>query len=155
PPEVQGILWPAARDIADFSQFDQHGRAFSKSDLQGRWSLFYFGYLQCPDICPTTLRALGRMRALMGEAGADADIPGIVFVSVDPLHDTPERIARHLGFFDEALIGLSLPPAELDALAASMGIAYAENVEASGVRTMDHTTSVIVVDPGGRAVGAL
>src|SRR5690606_31460771 len=94
PPEVQGILWPAARDTADFSQFDQHGRAFSKSDLRGRWSLFYFGYLQCPDICPTTLRALGRMRALMGEAGADADIPGVVFVSVDPLHDTPERIAR-------------------------------------------------------------
>ena len=155
PPEVQAILWPAARDIADFSHIDQHGRTFSKADLYGHWSLLYFGYLECPDICPTTVRSLSQMRALMVEAGADADIPSIVFVSVDPSRDTPERIASYLAFFDKALIGLSGPPAQLDALAASIGIAYAENVEASGVRTMDHTTSIIVVDPQGRAIAAL
>jgi protein SCO1/2 len=155
PPEVQAILWPAARDIADFSQLDQRGRTFSKADLHGHWSLLYFGYLQCPDICPTTLRSLSQMRALMVEAAADADMPSIIFVSVDPSRDTPARIASYLAFFDEALIGLSGTPADLDALAGSIGIAHAENVEATGVRTMDHTTSVIVVDPQGRAVAAL
>jgi protein SCO1/2 len=155
PPEVQAILWPAARNIADFRQFDQHGRTFTKADLYGHWSLLYFGYLQCPDICPTTLRALSRTRALMVEAGADADIPEIIFVSVDPSRDTPERIASYLAFFDKALTGLSGAPAELAVLAASVGIAYAENIEASGVRSMDHTTSVIVVDPQGRAIAAL
>ena len=155
PPEMQAILWPAPRAIADFRLLEQHGQPFSKSDLTGHWSLLYFGYLQCPDICPTTLQSLARMRALMLEAHADAEIPQIVFVSVDPSRDTPERIAGYLAFFDKALVGLSGPPAALDALADSIGIAYAENVEASGLRTMDHTTSIIVVDPQGRAVAAL
>ncbi len=155
PPEVQAILWPAPRAIADFSLLDQHGQPFSKSHLSGEWSLLYFGYLQCPDICPTTLQSLARMRALMLELDAGAEIPRIVFVSVDPSRDTPERIARYLAFFDKALVGLSGPPAALDVLAASIGIAYAENVETSGLRTMDHTTSIIVVDPRGRAVAAL
>ena len=154
-PEVQAILLPAARDIADFSLLDQHGQSFARTNFEGRWSLLYFGYLQCPDICPTTLQSLSRMRKLMIEAGQVTEIPRIVFISVDPANDTPERIARYLAFFDEELIGLSGSADQLEALTHSLGIVYAENVEANGVRSMEHTTSIIVVDPQGRAVAAL
>ena len=154
-PEVQAILWPGAREVADFSLLDQRGQTFTKDDLKGHWSLLYFGYLQCPDICPTTLQSLGKLRKLMTEAGQAADIPQMVFVSVDPKNDTPERIAGYLAFFDKELIGLSGNADQLERLANSLGIIYAEHIEPNGVRSMEHTTSVIVVDPQGRGVAAL
>lgn len=155
PPELQAILWPGARDIGEFTELDQNGQPFGIDDLKGHWSLLYFGFLQCPDICPTTLQMLSRMRSLMVEAGQDAQIPQIIFVSVDPLNDTPERVASYLAFFSEELIGLAGSPAQLEALARSVGIHYSEFIGDDGVRSMEHTTSVIVVDPQGRAVAAL
>ncbi|MBL0163799.1 MAG: SCO family protein [Xanthomonadales bacterium] len=154
-PELQAILWPAARDVADFGLLDQQGRTFRKDDLKGHWSLLYFGYLQCPDICPTTLQSLGRMRKLMVDAGQVAVIPQMIFVSVDPKNDTPDRIDAYLAFFDKQLIGLSGAADQLQLLADSLGIIYAEHVEPNGVRSMEHTTSVIVVDPQGHGVAAL
>lgn len=153
-PEVQAILWPGARDVAAFSLLDQHGKTFDKERLKGHWSLLYFGYLQCPDICPTTLQSLASIRKLMVNAGS-ADIPQMIFVSVDPKNDTPQRIDGYLAFFDKQLIGLSGDPDQLEHLAKSLGIIYAEQVEPSGVRSMEHTTSVIVVDPEVRGVAAL
>lgn len=154
-PEVQAILWPGARDVAAFTLLDQHGQTFNKDDLKGHWSLLYFGYLQCPDICPTTLQSLASMRKMMADAGSRADIPNMLFVSVDPANDTPQRIDSYLNFFDKHLIGLSGDPDQLGHLARSLGIIYAEHFEPSGVRSMEHTTSVIVVDPEGRGVAAL
>ena len=154
-PEVQAILWPGSRNVADFSLLDQRGQEFGTENLKGRWSLLYFGYLQCPDICPTTLQSLGKLRKLMVEAGQEADIPQMVFISVDPKNDTPDRIGGYLAFFDKQLIGLSGAPDQLEHLANSLGIIYAEHIEPSGVRSMEHTTSVIVVDPQGRGVAAL
>lgn len=154
-PEVQAILWPGARDVADFSLLDQRGHSFGRNDLKGHWTLLYFGYLQCPDICPTTLQSLGKLRKLMTEAGQAADIPQMVFISVDPKNDTPDRIAGYLAFFDKELIGLSGDPDQLERLANSLGIIYAEHIEPNGVRSMEHTTSVIVVNPQGRGVAAL
>ncbi|HET9033392.1 MAG TPA: SCO family protein [Dokdonella sp.] len=154
-PEVQAILWPGARDVADFKLLEQDGQAFGKSELKGHWNLLYFGYLQCPDICPTTLQSLSRMRKLMVEAGQTADIPQMIFVSVDPENDTAERITGYLAFFDKNLIGLTGEPDQLARLADSLGIIYAEHIDPNGVRSMEHTTSVIVVDPEGRGVAAL
>ncbi len=134
---------------------DQRGKTFNEENLKGRWSLLYFGYLQCPDICPTTLQSLAKLRKMMAEADQAADIPQMVFVSVDPKNDTPDRIAGYLDFFDKELIGLSGDPDQLERLANSLGIIYAEHIEPNGVRSMEHTTSVIVVDPQGRGVAAL
>ena len=154
-PEMQAILWPGARDVADFNLLDQHGRAFGKGNLEGRWSLLYFGFLQCPAICPTTLQSLSMMRKLMADAGQATELPQMIFVSVDPKNDTPERIAPYLAFFNKDLVGLSGEPNQLARLARSLGIIYVEQVEPNGMRTMGHTTSVIVVDPQGRGVAAL
>lgn len=155
PAEIQAMLWPGPRDVADFTLLDQHGAAFDTSRLRGHWSLLYFGYLQCPDVCPTTLQSLGRLRTLMAESGAAADIPQMIFVSVDPGNDTPQRIGPYLDFFDKELIGLSGDAGQLARLAASLGIIYGEHIEPNGVRSMEHTTSVIVVDAEGRGVAAL
>lgn len=155
PDELKALLWPAPREPAPFRMLDQNSKPFSQADFKGRWSLVFFGYLQCPDVCPTTLQALAGMRRLMGESGDESRLPNFVFVSIDPGHDTPARMDAWLDFFDASFVGLSGPGDQLDALARSLGIIYAENIDANGTRSMDHSTSVIVIDPAGRAVAAL
>ena len=153
PPALQSILWPAARTVAEFALTTQHGLPFTDADLGGHWSLLYFGYLQCPDVCPTTLQSL---RGMQKRLAADGDgATRFIFVSVDPANDSPERIGAYLSYFGDDLTGLSGSPAGLAALAGSLGVMYAENIDASGSRSMDHTTSIIVVDPHGRGVAAL
>lgn len=153
PPLLQSILWPGARPVADFKLTTQNGQDFVNADLRGHWSLLYFGYLQCPDICPTTLQTLRGVQKLL-EADGD-NTTGFVFVSVDPANDTPERIGAYLEFFGDDLVGLGGNPGGLAVLAGSLGIMYAENIDASGTRSMDHTTSIIVVDPQGRGVAGI
>jgi protein SCO1/2 len=153
PPMLQSILWPGARPVAEFKLTTQNGRDYVNADLRGHWSLLYFGYLQCPDVCPTTLQTLRGVQKLL-EADGD-NTTGFVFVSVDPANDTPERIGAYLEFFGDDLVGLGGNPAGLAVLAGSLGIMYAENIDASGTRSMDHTTSIIVIDPQGRGVAGM
>lgn len=154
-PELQAILWPMPRAVADFELRAQHGEAFGAAQLRGQWTLLYFGYLQCPDVCPTTLQSLHGLRRLLVADEPAAAPTRFVFVSVDPGNDTQERIGAYLDYFDRELVGLTGEPAQLARLAASLGVMYAEHVDERGVRSMDHTTSIIVVDPRGRGVAAL
>lgn len=153
PPALQSILWPSPRPVAKFQLTTQHGQPFANAQLGGHWSLLYFGYLQCPDVCPTTLQSLRGVQNLLGETGDSST--RFVFVSVDPANDTPERIGSYLSFFGDDLVGLSADPHGLAVLAGSLGVMYAENIAPDGTRSMDHTTSIIVVDPQGRGVAAL
>ena len=154
-PELQAVLWPLPREVAEFELRTQHGEAFGATQLRGQWNLLYFGYLQCPDVCPTTLQSLHGLRELLVADEPAAAATRFVFVSVDPGNDTQERIGAYLDYFDRELVGLTGDPAQLARLAASLGVMYAEHVDERGVRSMDHTTSIIVVDPQGRGVAAL
>ena len=155
PPELQALLWPQPRPIADFELRTQRGEPFGLAQLRGQWNLLYFGYLQCPDVCPTTLQSLSGLRRLLQADALPGPAPRFVFVSVDPGNDTAQRIDAYLGHFDRELVGASGDPAQLARLAGSLGVMYAEHVDAKGVRSMDHTTAIIVVDPRGRGVAAL
>lgn len=155
PPALQGVMWPVARPVADFELRDQHGQRFDAKRLRGHWSLLYFGYLQCPDVCPTTLQSLHALSELIARSGAEATLPQVVFITVDPEHDSAQRLASYLSYFDERFIGLTGDPAQLALLARSLGVMYAEYRDPNGMRSMDHTTSVLIVDPQARAVAAL
>lgn len=154
PAEVRSTLWPVARPVAEFKLLDQHGHPFAVDQLQGHWSLLYFGYLQCPDVCPTTLQALRGMQRLQAAEPVARDARH-VFVSVDPANDTPERIAAYLGYFGDGFTGVTGDPGELRKLTESLGVIHSEHVDETGVRSIDHTTAILVVDPQGRGVGAL
>ena len=155
PAGLQAVLWPQARPIAPFHLSTQNGANFGPEQFLGQWSFVFFGYLSCPDVCPTTLQTLADFRRGLLAADPAAARYRFVFVSVDPANDTAERVGAYIGYFDRDFLGLTGEAGELARLARSMGAAYAERVDERGVRTVDHSTSVLLVDPAGRVVGGL
>lgn len=152
-PAVERLeLKPIAGMGGPFSLVDQHGRPFTEASFAGKPTLLFFGYTFCPDVCPTTLLEAGMwMQAL----GADADRLRVVFVSVDPERDTPEKLATYLSSFDPRFLGLSGSRAEVDRAIKAWRV-YARKVEGKGGDyTMDHTASVYLLDAQGRLVGLI
>lgn len=144
---------PAPRAIDDFSLADARGAPFGPERLRGRWSLLFFGYANCPDICPITLAVLGEADALLRESGRES-FRG-VFVSVDPERDTPANLARYVAAFSEDFAGVTGEPGALAAFARSLHVGYSKvEVEDSALDyLLDHSSHVAVVDPQGRHVG--
>lgn len=145
-------LKPVAGMGGPFSLVDQHGRPFTEASFAGKPTLLFFGYTFCPDVCPTTLLEAGLwMQAL----GPDADRLKVVFVTVDPERDTPEKLAAYLSSFDPRFLGLSGSRAEVDRAIKAWRV-YARKIEGkNGDYTMDHTASVYLLDAQGRFVGLI
>jgi protein SCO1/2 len=139
-----------ARALPDFSLIDQAGREFTRAGLAGRWSLLFFGYTNCPDLCPATLTTLAAMEKAMRAAG-DPVRPQVVFVSVDARRDTPQQLARYVPNFDPQFIGLTAATQTgIEAMAAGMGVAVSIRPQEGGAYSVDHTGAIFVIDPVGR-----
>ena len=124
------------------------GTPFAIGAERGRASLVFFGYTNCPDICPTTLADWKRVKATLGTA---ALFVNFVFVTIDPENDTPEVMERYLAKFDTSFIGLTGEPARVDSLARAFGVtAFAEGTLPSGHAAMAHPSRVYLVDTRGR-----
>ena len=144
-------LLPQLRTLQPFSLMDQHGRPFNNQTLEGQWTILNFGYTHCPDICPTTLAMLKNMNDRLMSAKASA-VPQIAFVSVDPERDTRQRLAQYMEYFDPSFLGVRGNDDELKRLTQPLGILYAKvTTEKSAMGyVMDHSASIILVDPEGR-----
>ena len=128
------------------------GRPFGSDRLRGKPFAIFFGFTRCPDVCPTTLSRMARLRA---QLGADGGRFNIVFVSVDPESDTPEQIGRYLTLFDTPIVGLTGTPQQLDAVKRAYAV-YAQRVPLEGGGyTMDHTASVFLMGRSGEFVTTL
>jgi protein SCO1/2 len=133
----------------DFSLQDPSGKLRTLADYRGKAVVLFFGYTQCPDICPTTLSEL---KAVMGELGSISDKVQVIFITVDPDRDTPEILAQYVPAFDPRFIGLR--PADKEALqkvTKDFKIYYnyipGQN---KGSYTVDHSAGGFVFDPQGR-----
>lgn len=155
PDDVRAVLWPEPRALPDFALATQDGAPFGPGGLRGQWSFLFFGYLNCPDVCPLTLYALRDFRARLRQQDATAAGYRFVFVTVDPERDDRARIGSYLAHFDPEFIGVGGDGPELRRLADALAVRYAAVSGADGRVSFDHTSAVIVIDPAGRAVGAL
>lgn len=126
------------------------GARFDAERLKGRWSLVFFGFTSCPDVCPLTLQVLSAV-ARDAASGVPAGATQVVFVTVDPKRDTPARLKAYLAHFDERFIGLTGSRPDLDRFAAELGAGS----EASGSGAIDHSTSIFVLDPQARLAGVM
>lgn len=134
--------------IPDFEFIDNHGRSFTKDNIRDQWTLWFFGFTHCPDICPTTLATLSHSLALI-EQQQNIDDLAIVFVSVDPQRDTPEHINNYISGFDSRIIGTSGYDQSLSVFLKNMGIIATLNKanEHSTEYLIDHSSAVYLIAP--------
>ena len=151
PSPPPGVLWPNPRPIGAFTLQDHHGRAFTRERLEGAWTLMFFGYTHCPDICPTTLATLRQVELDLPE---HASAPRQhVLVSVDPARDTVEHLAGYVSSFGPAFLGVTGSDGELSKLAREVGaVFFRGEPEDDGSYFVEHTASIMLVDPRGRLV---
>lgn len=136
-------------DYADgFSLTDHNGQPRTLADFKGKLVVIFFGFTQCPDVCPTSLGELAQARQLLG---ADGDKLQGLFISVDPERDTPEIMKQYLASFDPSFLALYAAPDALPALAKRFKIYY-KKVEGKTPTsyTMDHSAGSYVYDTQGR-----
>ncbi|MFQ5643036.1 MAG: SCO family protein [Thiogranum sp.] len=155
PPELLGVLRPEPRPLHNFELTDQYRQPFDLERLKNKWSLVFFGYTYCPDICPTTLSTLtGVVKRLQGDPQGLSNIQ-VVFVSVDPRRDTPDVLESYLKYFNDAFLGVTGTQQEIDGLTRQFGAGYMVEPEtASGEYLVNHTSSIFLVDPHGQLLAA-
>ena len=128
---------------------DQHGATRTLADFKGKVTVVFFGYTQCPDVCPTTMAELAQVKKLLG---ADGERLQGVFVTVDPERDTPEVLAAYMDSFDPSFVALRGSPEQTAAVAKEFKVFYAKSPDksGSGSYTVDHTAGSYVFDTAGK-----
>lgn len=141
---------PGGRDIAAFELRDHTGAVFASERLRERWSLLFFGFTHCPDVCPQTLLTLADAVARIEAAGVAA--PQVVFVSVDPERDTPARLAEYANYFNPEFVGITGEHAELQKLTRDLGLLYVSQRQGEDDQDyqVDHSAALVLVNPAGR-----
>lgn len=145
-PEQQGAAFRA-----DFELTDQTGTVRTDEDFAGRWLLVFFGFANCPDICPTTL---AEVASVMDGLGPDAVEVQPLFISIDPERDTPQSFAEYIPAFSPTIIGLTGTPEQIGRTSRNFHIFYEKIEEASapGGYTMGHSSQLFLFSPGAEFV---
>lgn len=145
----RATILPATMELPAFALLDETGSAIGRDAFVGQWSLVFFGFTHCPDICPLTLQVLSGARRTLSDSGQDP-LPQIVLVSVDPERDTPEVMQTYLGNFGDGTKGVTGDLDELQKLTKSLGIFFAKSVREDGSYSVDHSAVVLVINPDGQ-----
>jgi len=128
---------------------DHQGRVRSMKDFTGKVAVVFFGFIQCPDVCPTTLATLAQV---MRSLGPDGDRVQVVFVTLDPERDTQAILAQYVTQFDARFLGLRGDLAATERAAKSFKVHYAKvPAKTGGEYTMEHSTGLYLFDPIGQA----
>jgi protein SCO1/2 len=141
-PQVAAIGGP-------FSLTDQNGRAFTDQDVKGKPFLVFFGFTNCPDICPTTMFEISEV---LKKLGPEADRTRALFITVDPERDTPAALKDYVSSFDPRIIALTGTPEEIAAVAKAYRAYYRRVPNKDGGYTMDHLALVYLMGKDGRFV---
>ena len=136
------------REISEFSMVDHLGDEVGLSDFRGEWTLVFFGFTSCPDICPTTL-------GVLSEAVLDLHKPPqVIMVTVDQERDTPERLKNYVPAFNSDFRGFVGSFDETARLAEQFNVAFSKTPgDQPGTYLMAHTSSIILIDPEARYAG--
>ncbi|MDM7948541.1 SCO family protein [Hydrogenophaga sp.] len=143
-----GIDITGADYATGFSLTDHNGQPRTLADFKGKAVVIFFGFTQCPDVCPTSMTEMAQVKQMLG---ADGERFQGLFVSIDPERDTPEIMKAYMAAFDPTFLALYAKPEELPEVAKSFKIYYKKVVGSSPeTYTMDHSAGSYVYDPQGR-----
>lgn len=168
PQTEAAFMLPKAAAIADFTLSHLDRGTYDIEDARGNWSLLFFGYTHCPDVCPTELFMLAEMmRAIEQDPGAVSQPPQVVFVSVDPDRDSLQHLQQYTGFYHPSFLGVTSEQATIDRLCKSLGVFY-ERVYYRDGKTLEldpaaavpagledaylinHSASIFLLNPAGK-----
>ena len=150
PVTLEAGLWfgDQARALPEFQLVDHNNQSLGNSQLSGKWSLMFFGYTNCPDICPTSLQTLGNMMNAIDDSDVRNSIQ-VIFVSVDPERDSPEILKSYVQYFNEDFIGATAPLTELNRLTTVIGIRHSRDKASESASSYDvsHSSAIILINP--------
>jgi protein SCO1/2 len=149
PPGLDATVLPEARPIAGFQLTDHHGKSFSAENMKGKWSFLFFGFTNCPDVCPTTLKI---MQGVWKKLPADKDKPNMLFFSVDPDRDPPELLKSYVTYYHPEFIGITGKLDQIDIITNQLGILYGYDDKEGNPEdyTVNHSAQILLTDPQGR-----
>jgi len=154
PDSIRRVLRPEPQALEPFTLLDQDNKPFTLKSLQGKWTILFFGYTHCPDICPT---ALGEMAALFVELDKTPELinkTSGVFLSVDPKRDTPQLLKEYVNYFDSRFFGVTGTAPKLAKFARQLGAGFIlQDEDEHGDYLVSHTTSFFIIDPQGQLIG--
>ncbi|MEO7064979.1 MAG: SCO family protein [Dokdonella sp.] len=146
------VLYPVARALPAFQLTRSDGKPLTLADWKDHWTVAFFGYTNCPDVCPTTLAAFKQVWKLLDATGA-ANTMRFDFISVDPARDTPELLARYVAFFDKDFIAATGTDDELTRLTRALGLVYSIEKSSDNNYAVDHSAAAVIIDPAGHQIG--
>lgn len=144
------FVLPAPRELELEGLVDTDGNAFTRDDLDGRWTFLFFGFTSCPDVCPIAMSVLSQVERLLVERG-DTELHDAfagVLVTVDPERDDAQTLASYVATFSPRFKGLRGDPATIAEFAAQVNAAFMKVPSGDGY-TVDHTGNIIIVNPRG------
>jgi protein SCO1/2 len=149
------LPYPRPRSIDPDGLTLLDGQPFTIEALKGRYSLAFFGFTHCPDICPMALAEMKRTLTLWSERQAGLQAPQILFVSVDPERDSPARLREYLDFFSTEIVGITGTIPALERFTRSVGVLFVKVPTGEGPMdyTIDHSASILVFGPEGTLLG--
>jgi len=147
--EIHATLLQEPIIVPDFDLVDQNGNPFTRANLVGQWSILFFGYTHCPDICPTTMTTLVQMEEQLRQYSG-LDKPKYVFISVDPERDTPQHLAQYTTYFHQDFLGVTGSGVDLRVMTAPLGIFYQiDQMDSDGNYMVKHSSAILLINPEG------
>lgn len=146
-------MFPQGKSFSGFQLSNQNGDAWHSSDFKGNYSVLFFGFTHCPDICPTTLLDMQKVDKKLKLQNIKS--PDFTFVSVDSDRDTPEVMKEYIEFFNPEFNALSGDAANILSLASQLGVAYKVEEHQTGdlIYDVDHASALFVLNPEGERIG--
>lgn len=135
------------KTVPDFQLLDVNAESIDQTVFDDKWSIVFFGYTHCPDVCPITLQIMKNVASKI--AAQNGELPQIVFVSVDPVRDTSEVMKNYISFFNEEFVGITGELKDVHAMTRSLGIvaSFTANKDDPENYLVDHTASLLLIDP--------
>ena len=147
--ELGVFILPQAREIAAFTLAKADAEPFELQDLRGRWSFVFFGFTNCPDICPTTLAVMAEAQRRLG---TDSRFHPVM-VSVDPQRDEASVLAAYVGAFSPTFTGVTGNRRQLAEFARQLNVAFVKVPSADGGYSVDHSGQIVIINPQGQYHG--
>ena len=142
------LVLPAPNALPEFELLDPLRNTVNRETFLGQWSLMFFGFTHCPDICPLTLQTLAAAQSEL-DADGQQPLPQIVLVSVDPERDTPQLIGQYVAHFGGGNLGVTGSLDELTKLTSALGIYFQKQPGDGESYAVDHSAAVLLINPNG------